>query len=157
MTTEEIIEYVFVPMKRHINLGDFHNAETAMRERSEASIEKQLESQRNLREGLNIWELEERENFLKMQQLKREQEEIMSEKVRVDEDRASALFRKDLLEFIEANPGTSMDNLVLTFEKSRYDISDHIMVLRNAGSIKSQQCRESFVVYEEDSEEEEES
>lgn len=156
MTTEEIIEYVFVPMKRHINLGDFHNAETAMRERCEASIEKQLDSQRNLREGLNIWELEERENFLLMQQLKKEQEEIMREKVRLDDDRANALFRKDLLEFIKANPGTSMDNLVLTFEKSRYDISDHVQVLQNAGEIKRQSCRESFVLDDEDHEEEEE-
>ena len=29
-TTEEIGEYVIVPVKQHVNLGDFHNTETRM-------------------------------------------------------------------------------------------------------------------------------
>ena len=152
-TNEEINEYVFLPMKRHINLGDYHNAETQMRVQCEASIEKQLEAQRELREGLNVWELEERENFLKMQQLQQEQEEIAKEKLRLNEDRADALFRKDLLEFIEKNPGIGMDSLVLTFEKSHYAIQEHIQSLQNQGIIKRQSCRESFILSEDEEEE----
>lgn len=152
MTTEEISDWVVLPVKRHINLGDYHNAETQMRVQCECTVEKQLEALREVREGLNIWELEERENFLKMQQLMEEQEEAFQEQQKMERDLEDATFRTELLAFIKENPGATLDSLVITFEKSQRVISDHIWKLKENGLIKNQECRQSFI-YDEDEEE----
>ena len=58
MTTDEISEYVIVPVKRHINMGErtFQNAETRMQKVCGSTISEQQDAQRELREALNTWE-----------------------------------------------------------------------------------------------------
>lgn len=139
---------VMLSVKRHINMGEgsFQNAETKLFALSKPNITDQLEALREIRQAINIWESEERENYLRMQQLIKEQEETLVEVERVRQDTLDAKFRIELMDHIKENPSCGIDDLVLTFELSRYQINNHLDFLVNQGKIKHAECRLSFLV-----------
>ena len=129
---------VLVSVKRHINMGErsFQNAETTFYALSAPILSRQLETSRLVRAGLNEWEMEERKNYLDMQKFIEKQEEAHAEKARFEYDKKNAEFRKELLEYMEKHPECGIDELLLTFELSRYTLGNHLDSLANQGKLK---------------------
>ena len=141
---------VLLSVKRHINMGDrsFQNTETTIYGFAKPELADQRERLREIRRTLNIWEKEERKNYLEMQRQIRKQEEELQEREQFEANKKDAEFRKVLLEHIEANPGCGIDDLLLTFETSRYTLDQHLDQLVLQNKLQRKPCREAFIKHE---------
>ena len=157
-STQYTPDPVLLSVKRHINMGErsFQNAETKLYAHALPTLSIQLEVLREIREALNTWELEERANYMDMQQTIAEQESAMEEATRFKEHETDAKFRIELMDYINENPSCGIDDLVLNFELSRYEINNHLDSLVNQGKIKHAECRLSFLINEDGFAEEDE-
>lgn len=148
---------VLLSRKRHINYGrqSFENEEFHVCVSAFPTIDDNRKAQNDMQKLLNEIHLDAVRNHAEIQQLRDAAEEAVEEKARLERDTKDAEFRKELFAFIEVNPKANTDDLVLTFEKSRREISEHVMELQNLGKIKRAACRETFVIddFEDDEEE----
>jgi len=145
MTNEnDIPERIVMSLGRHISLGDYCNTETKQYRISAIDADSQQHALDILRIQMNIWERKERTNFYEMQHQKAEDEQAFHEKKRLEIDLKNAETRKEIFDFIEANPKCTIDSLVMTFQLSQMAIGNYIETLIRQGKIERAECREAF-------------